>query len=421
MLNYFKKTYKKLHYHDFVNTNDFYVQQIQCFMEVIPSYEKSAEALKYGQILQNFIITLEKPIMLSTDIKQIKNAISKYVKNLKTNFFPKFLIFSLRSFLIKNKQQSSLIYQLEAVEEKSKQDYDYLMLLEKLCVLIKTIFDVGDIKTNKNYKLYSHITKCLTQEKFLEEKNIMRNKNRMKSGRPRAENFYNFFSHGKKKHFYFFLFLEVHDIFNDREIEKKIFYRANTDDEEDDTRSENILCEYVTNTAVNQPQSRKKKSRLFNISEDAADPVDARAYSDINEDENASIAISARKRLSARKSSRNNLNLKFDKEAEKENLIYRTEVLTQVIPFTPKSIIYKNINTEEVREISKSGDIFENFSKTSKKIRILKGDSVILPEFDESVFNIPASNSVSKFFKQNLNRNPKKLSRAHLVHLLKKK
>jgi hypothetical protein len=105
----------------------------------------------------------------------------------------------MRSFLIKNKQQSCLIYQLEAVEEKSKQDYDYLMLLEKLCVLIKTIFDVeGDTDTNKNYKLYSHITKCLTQEKFLEEKNIMRNKNRMITGRPRTDNFYHFFSLGIK-------------------------------------------------------------------------------------------------------------------------------------------------------------------------------------------------------------------------------
>jgi hypothetical protein len=103
----------------------------------------------------------------------------------------------MRSFLIKNKQQSCLIYQLEAIEEKSKQDYDYLMLLEKLCVLIKTIFDVeGDTDTNKNYKLYSHITKCLTQEKFLEEKNIMRNRNRMITGRPRTDNFYNYFSLG---------------------------------------------------------------------------------------------------------------------------------------------------------------------------------------------------------------------------------
>jgi hypothetical protein len=77
MLNYFKKTYKKLHYHDFVNTNDFYVQQIHSFMEVIPNYEKTTEALKYGQILQNFIITLEKPVMLSTDNKQIKSSVSK--------------------------------------------------------------------------------------------------------------------------------------------------------------------------------------------------------------------------------------------------------------------------------------------------------------------------------------------------------
>ena len=47
-----------------------------------------------------------------------------------------------------------MIYQLEAVEEKSKQDYDYLMLLEKLCVLIKTIFDVeGDTDTNKTVQI----------------------------------------------------------------------------------------------------------------------------------------------------------------------------------------------------------------------------------------------------------------------------
>lgn len=98
---------------------------------------------------------------------------------------------SLRSFLIKNKQQSSLIYQLEMVEEKSKRDDDYLLLLEKLCVLIKTIFDVGDIKTNKNYKLYLHIMKSLTEEKFLEEKKILRNKNRMRSVKFKGDNFYN--------------------------------------------------------------------------------------------------------------------------------------------------------------------------------------------------------------------------------------
>jgi hypothetical protein len=46
-------------------------------MEVIPNYEKKIEALQYGQILQNFIITLEKPVMLSTDNKQIKSAVSK--------------------------------------------------------------------------------------------------------------------------------------------------------------------------------------------------------------------------------------------------------------------------------------------------------------------------------------------------------
>jgi hypothetical protein len=182
--------------------------------------------------------------------------------------------------------------------------------------------------------------------------------------------------------------LDIHEVFNDREIEKKIFYRANTDDEEDDKRSENILNEFITNNAVNQLQSRKKRSRLFNISEDAADPVDARAHSENNEDENASLAISARKRFSARKSSRNNLNLKFDKEGDKDNLLHCTEVLTQVIPFTPKSYFYKTLYTEEVREISKSADIFENFSRTSKKLRILKGDSS----------NLPASTTVSKIF-----------------------
>jgi hypothetical protein len=72
------------------------------------------------------------------------------------------------------------------------------------------------------------------------------------------------------------------------------------------------------------------------------------------------------------------------------------EVVTQVIPCTPKSYFYKTINTEEVREISKSADIFENFSRTSKKLRILKGDSTNLPDFDESLFSIRASNSVSK-------------------------
>ncbi len=192
--------------------------------------------------------------------------------------------------------------------------------------------------------------------------------------------------------------LDIHEVFNDREIEKKIFYRANTDDEEDDKRSENILNEFITSNVVNQLQSRKKRSRLFNISEDAADPVDARAYSENNEDENASIAISARKRFSARKGSRNNLNLKFDKEGDKDNVIKCTEVLTQVIPSTPKSYFYKTLYTEEVREISKSADIFENFSRTSKKLKILKGDILNLPDFDESLFFIPASTTVSKNF-----------------------
>jgi hypothetical protein len=77
MHNYFKKTYKKIHYHDFIHTNDFYVQQIKFYMEVIPSYEKTTDALKYGQLLQNIIISLEKPIMLSPDIKQIKTAVTE--------------------------------------------------------------------------------------------------------------------------------------------------------------------------------------------------------------------------------------------------------------------------------------------------------------------------------------------------------
>ena len=144
-------------------------------MEVVSDYDKLNDKANLGQILQNCIIDLEKPIMMSADNKLIKLSIS-----------------DLRSFLIKNKQQSALIHQVESIELKSKQNSDYILLLEKICILIKCIFEVGDTKLNSNYKLYSLVIKTLTEEKFLEEKRNLRKKNKQKSTKFLFDtNFYN--------------------------------------------------------------------------------------------------------------------------------------------------------------------------------------------------------------------------------------
>jgi hypothetical protein len=38
---------------------------------------------------------------------------------------------------------------------------------------------IGNPTKNKNYQLYKYINKCLTEEKFLEDKKILNNKNKI--------------------------------------------------------------------------------------------------------------------------------------------------------------------------------------------------------------------------------------------------
>lgn len=75
--NYFKITYKKINYIDFFHTNDFYIHKIKFILEVVSDYDKHNDKGYLGQILQNCIIDLEKPIMMSTDNKLIKLSISE--------------------------------------------------------------------------------------------------------------------------------------------------------------------------------------------------------------------------------------------------------------------------------------------------------------------------------------------------------
>jgi hypothetical protein len=73
---YFNKTYKKLRWDDFKDTNDFHIQEIKFFIETIQK-AKNFDINQYGQSLQNFIISLEKPIMMAVENKMVKSSISK--------------------------------------------------------------------------------------------------------------------------------------------------------------------------------------------------------------------------------------------------------------------------------------------------------------------------------------------------------
>ena len=74
--NYFTQTYEKIRYEDFSDTNDFHIQRIRFFLEVIRKHNNS-NIQKYGQTLQNFLILFEKPIMLALEFKMVKSTIIK--------------------------------------------------------------------------------------------------------------------------------------------------------------------------------------------------------------------------------------------------------------------------------------------------------------------------------------------------------
>ena len=76
MNNYFYKTYKRLDYQDFIETNDYHIQNIKLFIEAIQK-GKNLDINRYGQCLQNFILSMEKPIMMAVENNLLKSAVSK--------------------------------------------------------------------------------------------------------------------------------------------------------------------------------------------------------------------------------------------------------------------------------------------------------------------------------------------------------
>ncbi len=83
--------------------------------------------------------------------------------------------------MIKNKQQLSLLNQLKEVENKGSENSDYLLLLERLCVLLKLIFETS-IKNSK-YQLYNYIKTLLSEEKFMQEWKCIADKNKLCSNK----------------------------------------------------------------------------------------------------------------------------------------------------------------------------------------------------------------------------------------------
>ena len=74
-----------------------------------------------------------------------------------------------------------MINQLESLENKAKENNDYLLLLEKLCVLLKSVLDAGEMKSNKKLKLYGSIAKFLSEERFLLERKVLSKQNKINS------------------------------------------------------------------------------------------------------------------------------------------------------------------------------------------------------------------------------------------------
>jgi hypothetical protein len=76
LYTYFIKTYKKLRFDDFIGTNDYEIQRVTFFIQELKKMN-NVDVFKYGQILQNFILSIEKPIMLASEYKLVRSAISK--------------------------------------------------------------------------------------------------------------------------------------------------------------------------------------------------------------------------------------------------------------------------------------------------------------------------------------------------------
>ncbi len=170
----------------------------------------------------------------------------------------------------------------------------------------------------------------------------------------------------------------MHDAFADREIEKKIFYRANTDDDEEDMRNDTFLKEYI-HTGANQI-SKRKKSRLYNFSEDAADPVGNKAFSVNADDDDVSMIIQLKKRQSIRRPTDKKV-LNYDEE-DSEDHTSPFEILNH-----HHHDPHHNNSPRSISPCILHFSIFENLSKKSSfKIKSLRGDIHKIPEFDDLVF-----------------------------------
>jgi hypothetical protein len=241
-----------------------------------------------------------------------------------------------------------LINQIELLESKSKLNYDYILLLEKVCVLVKSIFDVGDTKTNNNYKLFTHVNKSLTEEKFLEEKKLLKRRNKMKSSKQVYDaNFYNILPESILNYLNKSL-LDVHDAFADQEIEKKIYFKANSDDEEDELRKDKLIQGYKVQNEKRKKSKNNIFSKEFNGEIKTKKPVNSNVQFVYPSDDETNEAY--------------------------ENGVFR---------YTNRSALTNGMDFNKKNpEIS----VIEIFSRLNRKIRTLPGDINPIDEFEDDVF-----------------------------------
>jgi hypothetical protein len=73
---YFNANYKKLPFSDFKDTNDYLIQKINFGLKEIQKFTM-LENSHFGQLLENFILSSERAILLAGENKMISATIAK--------------------------------------------------------------------------------------------------------------------------------------------------------------------------------------------------------------------------------------------------------------------------------------------------------------------------------------------------------
>jgi hypothetical protein len=263
----------------------------------------------------------------------------------------------MKNCILKNKFQQSLLQRIEIIEKKSKIKCDYIFYIEKICILLKSIFESSssdqEMAKYKKLPLMKLLEKNLSEEKFFRERKHFKTVNKIVSVKTILAVPCNIIQE------------EINKALCERPIGDGTYFKANTVEE---------LNEHGDTIAL--------------------DTLDKRDFSIVDDE----IDKSSNKKRNEMKSGFYNspdiIDL-ADKHDCKSEIILNTEncqfSFTQGL--SQAKAMQKSFHVYSSERICKPVlSIFDSILTQSKKITKIKGDMKTIPEFDEKIFTSQSKN-----------------------------